>query len=92
MTAENPYTLYVQSGRNPGISLAEGIEDAGIINSSMNQFKPVYIVDNLMTLTGLKRTTAAKELREWVEAGDRGIAASGGGRYKVYVRAEKAAK
>ena len=53
MTAENPYTLYVQSGRNPGISLAEGIEDAGIINSSMNQFKPVYIVDNLMTLTGL---------------------------------------
>ena len=53
---------------------------------------PYLRVADYMTLTGLKRTTAAKELREWVEAGDRGIAASGGGRYKVYVRAEKAAK
>ena len=53
---------------------------------------PYLRVADYMTLTGLKRTTAAKELRERVEAADRGIAASGGGRYKVYVRAEKAAK
>ena len=53
---------------------------------------PYLTVANYMNLTGLKRTTAAKELIQWDKREDSGIVSSGYGKHKVYIREEKEAK
>ena len=47
---------------------------------------PFITVGEYASITGLSRTTAARELRTWADTPDTGVAVKGSGSHKVYVR------